>query len=217
MTAAVEGGEWSATRPGRTLHPGKTRYPFYRMLGGPQGRSGRAENLVPTGIRSRTVQPVVSHYTDWATRPTKHYDSPSYYGASDSNITYPNEWNTPLIDNDCLSSRDITERVISISFNHPTHMFSHCLSLYISFDCFRSSKYLTRVCSIFTLTQTSFYIEEWKTSLMSLAILFHFFCAQHVSGINISIIRSLRLCWWITTSVVLFSVRCVLELWCDWF
>jgi len=37
---------------------------------GPQGRSGRAENLVPTGIRSRTVQPVVSRYTDWDTRPT---------------------------------------------------------------------------------------------------------------------------------------------------
>jgi len=36
----------------------------------PQGRSGRAENLVPTRIRSRTVQPVVSQYTDWATRPT---------------------------------------------------------------------------------------------------------------------------------------------------
>jgi len=32
--------------------------------------------------------------------------------------------------------------------------------------------------------------------LMSLAILFHFLCAQHVSDINISIIRSLRLCWW---------------------
>ena len=29
--------------------------------------------------------------------------------------------------------------------------------------------------------------------------------AQHVSDINISIIRSLRLCCWITTSVVLFS------------
>ena len=42
-------GEWSAARPGRTLPPGKTRYPFYRRLGGPQGRSGRAENLVPTG------------------------------------------------------------------------------------------------------------------------------------------------------------------------
>ena len=58
MTAALEGGEWSEARPGRTLPPGKTRYPFYRRLGGPQGRSGRAENLVPTGIRSRTVQPV---------------------------------------------------------------------------------------------------------------------------------------------------------------
>ena len=60
-------------------------------------------------------------------------------------------------------------------------------------------------------------VEEWKTNLMSLAILFHSLCAQHVSNINISIIRSLRLCCWITTSVVLFSVRCVLGLWCGWF
>ena len=53
-------GEWSAARPGRTLPPVKTRYPFYKRLGGPQGRSERAENLVSTGIRSRTVQPIVS-------------------------------------------------------------------------------------------------------------------------------------------------------------
>jgi len=52
MTAALEVGGWSAACPGRTLPPGKTGYPFYRRLGGPQGRSGRAENLVPTGIRS---------------------------------------------------------------------------------------------------------------------------------------------------------------------
>jgi len=70
MTAALEGGEWSAVRPGRTLPPGKTRYPFYRRLGGPQGLSGRAENLVPTGIRSWTAQPVVIYYTDWATLST---------------------------------------------------------------------------------------------------------------------------------------------------
>ena len=48
---------------------------------------------------------------------------------------------------------------------------------------------------------------------MSLVILFHFLCAQYVSDTNISIIRSLRLCCWITTSVVLFSVRCVLDIW----
>ena len=58
MIAAPESGEWSAARPGRNLPPGKTRYPLHRRLDGPQGRSGRAENLVPTGIRSRTVQPV---------------------------------------------------------------------------------------------------------------------------------------------------------------
>jgi len=70
MTVALEGGEWSAARPGRTLTPGKTWYPFYRRLGGPQGWSERAEILVHTGIRLRTVQPVVSRYTDWATGPT---------------------------------------------------------------------------------------------------------------------------------------------------
>jgi len=75
MTAALEGGKWSAARPGCTFPPGKTRYPFYRRLGGPQGRSGRAENLFPTGIRSRTVQSVVSRYTYWATRPTLLYIS----------------------------------------------------------------------------------------------------------------------------------------------
>jgi len=51
---------------------------------------------------------------------------------------------------------------------------------------------------------------------MSLAILFHFLFAQHVSDINISIIRSLRLFCWITTLVVLFLIRCVLEFRYGW-
>ena len=62
-------GEGSAPRPGHTLPPGKTRYPLYRRLGGPQSRSGRVENLAPPGFDPRTVQPVVNRYTDWATRP----------------------------------------------------------------------------------------------------------------------------------------------------
>ena len=40
---------------------------------------------------------------------------------------------------------------------------------------------------------------------MSLSILFHFLCAQHVSGINISIINSLRLFCCITTLIVLWK------------
>ena len=58
MTTALEVGEWSAARSGRTLPQGKTRYPLYRMLGGPQGRSGRAEILAPPGFDPQTVQPV---------------------------------------------------------------------------------------------------------------------------------------------------------------
>jgi len=46
----------------------------------PHGRSGRAENLVPTGIRSRTVQPVVSHYTDWAIGPTMNWKNVDWNG-----------------------------------------------------------------------------------------------------------------------------------------
>ena len=47
------GSRWgwgSAPRPGRSLHLGKTRYPLYRRLGGTQGRSGQAENLLPMGF-----------------------------------------------------------------------------------------------------------------------------------------------------------------------
>jgi len=57
-------------KPRPSLPPGKTQCPLYRRLGGPHGLSGQVKNLVPTGIRSRTVQPVVSRYNDWATGPT---------------------------------------------------------------------------------------------------------------------------------------------------
>jgi len=43
----------SASRPGRSLPLGKTRYPLYRRLDGPQGRSGQVQKILPpTGIRS---------------------------------------------------------------------------------------------------------------------------------------------------------------------
>jgi hypothetical protein len=52
MTTALEGGEGSASRPGRSLPPGKTRYPLFRRLGGPHGRSVQARKISPpTGIR----------------------------------------------------------------------------------------------------------------------------------------------------------------------
>ena len=47
QTSALEGGEGSTSRPGSTLPPGKTRYPLYRRLGGPQGRSGLVRKISP--------------------------------------------------------------------------------------------------------------------------------------------------------------------------
>ena len=47
---ALEGGEGSASRPGHSLPPGKTQYPLYRKLGGPQGQVWKISP--PTGIRS---------------------------------------------------------------------------------------------------------------------------------------------------------------------
>ena len=43
------------------LLPEKTRYPFYRRLGGPQGRSGYVRKISPSpGFDPRTFQPVAS-------------------------------------------------------------------------------------------------------------------------------------------------------------
>jgi hypothetical protein len=56
---ALEGGERSASRLCRSLPPGKTRYPLYKRLGGPQGRSGKVRKMsLQPGFDPRTVQPV---------------------------------------------------------------------------------------------------------------------------------------------------------------
>jgi len=47
MTTALKGGEGSASRPGRSLLPGKNRYQLYRRLGGPQDRSGQVRKISP--------------------------------------------------------------------------------------------------------------------------------------------------------------------------
>ena len=53
MTNGTRSGEGSASRPGRSLLSGKTRYPLGGRLGGSHGRSGQVRKISPpTGIRS---------------------------------------------------------------------------------------------------------------------------------------------------------------------
>jgi hypothetical protein len=62
---ALEGGEGSASRPGHSLPKGKTRYPLYRRVGGPQGRFRKVRKISPLlGFDPRTVQPVASYYNN---------------------------------------------------------------------------------------------------------------------------------------------------------
>jgi hypothetical protein len=77
-TAALEAGEWSASRPGRSLPPGKTGCSFYRRLDGPRGRFGRFGINRPSGIRSPD-RPAPSqslyqlNYPQWISVNYNHY------------------------------------------------------------------------------------------------------------------------------------------------
>jgi len=54
-------GEWSASRPGHFLPPGKTRYPLYKRLGRTKGRCGQVRKIsLPPGFDRRTVQSLAS-------------------------------------------------------------------------------------------------------------------------------------------------------------
>jgi hypothetical protein len=64
-TSKLDAVGWSTPRPDRFTPQGKTRYPLYRNLVGPQGRFGRVRKISPPpGFDPRTSQPVASRYTD---------------------------------------------------------------------------------------------------------------------------------------------------------
>jgi hypothetical protein len=71
-TSALDGGEWSASRPGRALPPGKGPPVPIGEEGGwaPEPvwtQRIEEKSFVPAGDRTPVVQPVVRHYTAWAT------------------------------------------------------------------------------------------------------------------------------------------------------
>jgi hypothetical protein len=63
---------WLAPHPGRFTPRKETWYPLYRRLGRPQCWSGLLWKISPsTGFDPRTIQPIVSRYTDYTIR--AHY------------------------------------------------------------------------------------------------------------------------------------------------
>jgi hypothetical protein len=78
LTSALDGGEWSASRPGRGLPRGKDPlYTLDRRLGGPQSRSGhrswRKNPLPMPGIEPRSTSRTVHSQTlYWLSYPGSH-------------------------------------------------------------------------------------------------------------------------------------------------
>ena len=66
LATALEGGEVFNITPQQPFPPGKARYPLYRRLGGPHGRSGLVRKIsLPPGFDPRAVQSLASRYTDY--------------------------------------------------------------------------------------------------------------------------------------------------------
>jgi hypothetical protein len=114
-------GGWSTRHPGR-FTPGKeTRYPLYRRLGGPQGRSGRVRKISPPPVFDpRTVQPAASRYTRL-----------SYPGPHHRQISWPKaEFLRKLLESTCPHTS--TLRANPIPVNHVScigtwsHHTEHC-------------------------------------------------------------------------------------------
>jgi hypothetical protein len=72
MTAALEEVSGHQHAPAY-FSPGKDQVPIVQEAGWAPGPVWTAEDLSPPGFDPRTVQPVVSRYTDCATGPTIIY------------------------------------------------------------------------------------------------------------------------------------------------
>jgi hypothetical protein len=82
LTLALDGGEWSASRPGSTLPPGKEPLvPIGQEAGwAPESvwmQKLEEKSFAPAGDWTPVVQSKVSHNTDWAT-PARHTDKSLY-------------------------------------------------------------------------------------------------------------------------------------------
>jgi len=89
----LDGVGWSMPRPGR-FTPGKTRFPLYRSLSGPQGQSRQVRKISPpTGIRSpdcpahcKSLYQLLSYPSPCVSLILNYFETPfvSLYNVADS-------------------------------------------------------------------------------------------------------------------------------------
>jgi hypothetical protein len=119
------------------LPQGKTRYPLYRRLGEPQGRSGRLRKISsPPGFDPRTVQPVASRYTD--------YDIP----ANKSVVTKP-------------TVKENTRTTVMLLFDTPQKSYHKYSCTYLD-DKLPQGLHYFRICSLYygALAQSQYCVHH---------------------------------------------------------
>ena len=117
------------------LPPGKTRCPLYGKLDRLQGRSGQVRKISSSPeLDPRTVQPVASSYTDWASPVLCLTGQVMVECLTDCcQIDWPNDWLTPW-----RTAVRLTDRMIDWL---PDGLLSDCLTKWL-IDC------LTDCCQI---------------------------------------------------------------------
>ena len=117
MTTALEGGEGSASRPGRSLPPGKDAVTIVQEAGWAPGPVWTgAENLAPTGIRSPD-RPGRSQslYPTTLPGPLYEYDLPHIKTTAGNGLLY------------CQTCRILGERIIKKNcFKFLSRNFQYC-------------------------------------------------------------------------------------------
>ena len=104
-------GVWPLPRSGRFTPRKEILYPFYRRLGGPQGRTGQVRKISPPpGFDPRTAQPVGSGYIDCAT-----YLS----------VTWPKSIQS--MPSNLLFLRSLKTSYINLRLGYPSCPFPSCL------------------------------------------------------------------------------------------
>jgi hypothetical protein len=125
LTSALDGGEWSASHPSCTLPPGKgPPVPIGQEAGWvpePVWMQGLEEkSCAPVRDQTPIVQPVVRHYTAWATAAPR--------------VEYNNWQKTPSEDN-CVCYKSHPDQTLPECDHCNNEYIFHCLTLCQAMPC----------------------------------------------------------------------------------
>jgi hypothetical protein len=158
MTNGTRSGWGVSVTPRPLFTPGKYQLPIVQEAGWAPGFGQVRKISPPTGFDARTIQPVASRYTDYATRPTEVVGHDKYkfkrLGLILRKVTNKYNWTSLPIWLYCYCVRSY---IITKASNKPVSKFcydsdQHCLFLYYNIKVMYHSSYYTDSSDVRRLT-----------------------------------------------------------------